>query len=358
MTKTLIFPSSIPASVHFKFQAEARGEQVIGASSLAMDVEAESYDTWIRLPTIYEVTFDNTFINTIHDHEINAIFCPHSIIHAHIAKLLEQLHLPIKLINQAPAELDQQSYQMLLERAARVTRTAIPCTHSGLTFKLNEIAACLRYVEQIPGESDEDKIAALIAAIHDAPQGDVVEIGCLWGRSAFILAKFAHQQNIGNFLAIDPWQANFSLQVDAPDAVRADTWKQNWDGIFSGFCINMGLLPAGCHNYIRRPAETALAHYQDHQEVESPEFGRTLYTGKIGLLHIDGNHDYNAVLQDVSLWSPYLAPGGWLILDDYTWLHGDGPRLVGDQFLQDHAAKVANSFVIGTALFIKLKQEK
>jgi len=42
------------------------------------------------------------------------------------------------------------------------------------------------------------------------------------------------------------------------------------------------------------------------------------------LVFVDGNHDYEHVREDCGLWLPHLAPGGWLILDDYVWFHGDG----------------------------------
>jgi hypothetical protein len=45
-----------------------------------------------------------------------------------------------------------------------------------------------------------------------------------------------------------------------------------------------------------------------------------------------------------------MLPGGWLILDDYEWAHGDGPRRAGDELLDDRMAKC---FVAGGALFIK-----
>jgi len=39
-----------------------------------------------------------------------------------------------------------------------------------------------------------------------------------------------------------------------------------------------------------------------------------------GLIHIDGNHDTESVLDDVANYFPLLAPGnGFLVLDDISW---------------------------------------
>jgi hypothetical protein len=57
------------------------------------------------------------------------------------------------------------------------------------------------------------------------------------------------------------------------------------------------------------------------------------------------------VTRDCALWMPHLARGGWLILDDYVWAHGDGPQRMGDQLLRD-AGRWSRSFVAGKALFL------
>jgi hypothetical protein len=41
-------------------------------------------------------------------------------------------------------------------------------------------------------------------------------------------------------------------------------------------------------------------------------------TDRIGLLIIDGNHEYESVVLDLALYSPKVLPGGFVFLDDYT----------------------------------------
>lgn len=49
-----------------------------------------------------------------------------------------------------------------------------------------------------------------------------------------------------------------------------------------------------------------------------------------------------------------MVSEGWIVLDDYTWSIGDGPRRVGDEFLRSDNIRICTSFVMGGALFIQL----
>ena len=49
--------------------------------------------------------------------------------------------------------------------------------------------------------------------------------------------------------------------------------------------------------------------------------------------------------------------GGWIIIDDYIWPYGDGPRRVGDEFLAAERERIDTAFVTGSALFIRLTNE-
>ncbi len=57
---------------------------------------------------------------------------------------------------------------------------------------------------------------------------------------------------------------------------------------------------------------------------------------------------------DVALWSKHVRPGGWIVLDDYVWSHGEGPTRAGDALLRQLGDKAVCSFVAGKALFIRL----
>ena len=121
-----------------------------------------------------------------------------------------------------------------------------------------------------------------------------------------------------------------------------------------GFLVAMLGASAGDFNYLPMTSEAANALYRGGTTVASPEFGQTPLAGAIAVLHLDGNHDEAAVSQDFALWSPLVAPGGWIIFDDYNWPHGDGPRRVADRAIRGYGARAVRHFVAGGAMFIQL----
>jgi len=206
----------------------------------------------------------------------------------------------------------------------------------------------------ISGESNEHKIAVIMAIFSSTPKGDIIEIGSQVGKSAAVLAWLARRYQIGNVLAIDPWQLEAATQHDSPRTVRvdmADEWESKT--LPQDFVINMLPVGLGSFNYLRLESAKGFEIFWKNPMVESQAFGRVDYQGKIAVIHIDGNHDYAMVKQDCELWLPLLAQDGWLILDDYLWVHGDGPRRVGDSLLEQRAQDIERVFFCGKALFVK-----
>ena len=74
------------------------------------------------------------------------------------------------------------------------------------------------------------------------------------------------------------------------------------------------------------------------------------------MLHIDGNHAEPFVAADADIWTPLVAPGGWIIFEDYEWAFGDGVKHVADAFVEAHDASIACHFKAGAALFVQLKK--
>jgi hypothetical protein len=187
-----------------------------------------------------------------------------------------------------------------------------------------------------------------------AVEGDVVEIGCMFGKSTYLFNRLASYCRVGGTLAIDPWNLEMSIQHDASANIQDAPRKWNWDVVHQGFLVNM----LGCanppFNYMRATSADAYVRYCAKPEVVTAEFGATVYSGSIALLHIDGNHDEAAVAQDFESWSSRLAPGAWIVFDDYQWLHGDGPRKVADRAVREYGARVRRRFVAGGALFMQV----
>lgn len=53
-----------------------------------------------------------------------------------------------------------------------------------------------------------------------------------------------------------------------------------------------------------------------------------------------------------------VIDGGWVIVDDYQWAFGDGPQMAADNWMSRNGQHVDRVFVIGSALFMKLINNK
>jgi len=103
-------------------------------------------------------------------------------------------------------------------------------------------------------------------------------------------------------------------------------------------------------------SEKGFYKYKQDLSATTQTFGTVTYSGKIFVLLIYGNHDNEKVALDCELWLTLLEVNGWLILDAYFWIHGDGPYRVGNDLLKGESDSIERSFVCGKALFIKFRK--
>lgn len=345
-----MFPSSMSDAVTFIGQAHDFGATVVGASSLLHDPNASRCDFWLRLPRVDETGFAESLNNVLTLHGIDGIFCPNNVIHSVLSNLIELKVITARLLA-LPFHQEVTRYRDLGRRAEAALNLAQAISGEARTIARHNVSAWLHYVDAIMGQSGEAKLAALIGAMTSAPRGDVIEIGAYFGKSAAWLTLIACSLDTGNVLAIDPWLSEEAVQFDAPLHVQQLSAGDYWETVAQAFIINLLPIAAGHFNFLRLPATQALPLYESGS-VRSDAFGLTAFTGRIALLHIDGNHDYLSVAADVAKWVPKLAPGAWLVLDDYCWPHGDGPRRIGDELLAS-SNSITQSFVVDGALFIK-----
>jgi hypothetical protein len=355
MGTTLVFPCCVPAALEYAEEARRRGEVVIAASSLAFDETARHFPTWFRLPNVYAPDFAARLSEAVAIHRIERVFAPVSAAHWMLGRLVARGEIDLELIGEMPIRRHAREHARLMADADARLADIASMSDDRSTLTRFEVAAVLRHSTAVFGESSEAKIAALMAIFAAAPKGDVVEIGVLTGSSASVLEMMASRYDSGPVLAVDPWSYANSVQQESPRDLQemVDVWDASVP--FETFLTQ--LLPIARHgefNYLPLTSREAHGYWLRDRKIRSAEFGETRYGGEIAVLHIDGNHDYTAVNEDVALWASHLRPGGWLVLDDYFWLHGDGPRRVGDEFLAARADDVARAFVCGSALFVQL----
>lgn len=351
---TLVFPATHPDGQKYLEAARESEERVVAASSEWDAESAGGLGELVVLPYVHEPTFPIRFLELIRSHNITRVYAPVAAVYSWLDHFIAENNLAIRLLGDSPIKQEMKRFNRLMDKVTNYRRFIDECAGGKSDLSNLEIAAVLRMAGNIYGESNEHKIAAMMAIFSSAPKGDVVEIGSLVGKSASVLALLARRYRIGNVLSIDPWESKAATQHDSPDTVRVDmVGEWEYEMLPQDLAINM--LPAGLgsFNYLRHESATGFDLFRENHTVVSPIFGRVDYQGRIAVIHIDGNHDYAQVKQDCELWLQLMVPDGWLILDDYLWIHGDGPRRVGDALLERHAQDIERAFVCGKALFVK-----
>lgn len=354
METTLILCSSMPEAYSYAREASKRGERVVASSSVAYDESAKLYPAWEFLPSVYEEQFPAALDDMIARHHVTRIYCPNNFAHFSLRQMCEEGKLLVPLIGLPPL-FEQTEAAKRLMTEAREASHFIQQIAGRATLPEFRIASILRQTELTYGESHPSKLLAMMAVFADLPPGDVVEIGSFLGKTAVLLTLLAQHFRTGAVLCVDPWSRQESEQKDSPALVRATPSNEEWNMLCVGFIANVAAVAeAGRFNYLRLPSVTAEEVYRQPTPIVSEEFGSVNYTRRIALIHIDGNHDYASVKADYEAWRPYVQAGGWIVLDDYVWLHGEGPQRLGDEVLEAEKNEIAHSFVAGKALFLQL----
>lgn len=169
-------------------------------------------------------------------------------------------------------------------------------SQEALNGRLREVAQA---AQSVHGFIDEHAGALLYQfARFIAPVPTVVELGSWRGRSTIWLAAGMLDRGEGQVHAVDTWQGtphepeHQSLLAEyGPD----DLFNEFWGNIMSA-----GL--ADQVEPVRSPTVEAARGWPGDRQ--------------IGLLFIDADHNYEAVRRDFEFWSPFVAPGGYIVFDD------------------------------------------
>ena len=354
----LVFPAGIDGAKEYMQIAQQLSIRIIAASSVPFNAGELEPEQVVHLPFISDKEFQNSLKDVCSQHNITHIYTPHNGVWWQLKKLQEELKTPeFVLCGTNPFVENWNKLKPYMEWAqeAQNDKLSEHISTGNPSPPLNQLqyTALSRGYIRIPGESDLEKLSALCSVARHLPQGDVIEIGTLYGRSAYALARLSEHYNIGSTICIDPWRSS-KLDDQGPTAndLCKDEKLVNLDQVFNNFLSTA--IDISSLSYIRETSKDAIHTYKSSIESGyhcAPNIKPIPITGKIALLHIDGNHRYDHVLHDVETWAPYLMPGGWLLLDDYIWAFGDGPKRVGDHLIKQKEYDCA--FVASDTLFLR-----
>jgi len=348
----LAFPATAIEAIRFSERHRQHGWRVIGGASVAPAGAEAAYDAWVHIPFIYEAGFAEALGDIVTRENITHVFSSHEVVSLHLKRVLPDLCPQVAFETVERGQRDAGFSNMLVESRAAYLALVSDLGGTDLLTELEQ-RAVLTAAFQLRGESGIHKLTGMMAAIGACPPGDVVEIGVLAGRSAYVLGWLARRHEVGAVLCIDPWSNEAALQQDAPALLRKASAEVDFGNVFQEFSLN--LIPSfrDSLNYVRESATTLRDRYGSALRIGPTEFGTTRYTGRIACLHIDGNHDFSAVSKDVELWWGLVQPGGWIVIDDYQWPFGDGPRRAADALLAAQPNAFSRAFALEGALFLQ-----
>ncbi|WP_230530858.1 class I SAM-dependent methyltransferase [Microvirga roseola] len=161
----------------------------------------------------------------------------------------------------------------------------------------------------------------LTEAIESLKPSIVVEIGVWKGNSTITMASAMKALDLdGVVIAVDTW-------LGAWDHWITDEWFEHLN-LVNGY-------PALYRTFATNVVEAGLQDYVLPLPLDSTNAANVLrhFGVEPDIVHIDGGHDYNAVVSDLSEWWPMIRPGGILIGDDYP--YWDGVRTAFDDFFAE-----------------------
>jgi MMP 1-O-methyltransferase len=132
----------------------------------------------------------------------------------------------------------------------------------------------------------------------------IVEIGSYHGKSTAYLAMGAREGNGQTVIAIDTWSEDHSeWRSSVMERISSPTFEKfteqlTWVGLIDQIEPHQGESVAVGTDYYQALLE---------DDVD-----------RIGLLYVDGDHAYTALMADFETWSGSMAPNGVLLFDDYT----------------------------------------
>jgi predicted O-methyltransferase YrrM len=158
-----------------------------------------------------------------------------------------------------------------------------------------QFMALVKGFRQVEGWLDPGDGYLLYRLARDGEgQGAIVEIGSWMGLSTAWLATGSKEAGREHVHAIDVFDGGPTLKDN--DVIRDEGTTYHH---FTGNLEKLGLFD-----------------YVEPTIAESSAAAQRWTGGAIRLLFIDGDHRYAAVKQDFDLWSPHVAVGGYVVLDD------------------------------------------
>jgi predicted O-methyltransferase YrrM len=186
----------------------------------------------------------------------------------------------------------------------------------------------LQHIEKHRGVSDIQGSALYRFAKQST--GPIVEIGGYEGRSATWLAMGSLAGNKQKVFSIDPWE----LYTKYDERIKLETFKKN-------------IKKAGLTSIVQPVRDFS-------HNVFTKKRPENVFKEPIGLLFVDGSHNYWNVKKDLE-WISLVKPGGFIAFHDYYHSKIKGVRRVVNEYLSRHNDLKQIELCASLIIFRKIK---
>ena len=176
-----------------------------------------------------------------------------------------------------------------------------------------------------------------------------IDIGVYRGRS-LVPQALAHREHTGGTVyGVDPYDNALVMEKDNAklrDQIKKFLKENDFGKIYKSvklFLKKNGL--DGNTQLVRRPSYDAISYFKENNI--SPR-----------LIHIDGNHDTDIVINDVNSYLEILGKDGFIVIDDVSWA---SVKLAADILQMNHDLSLVFCIVNSSndyAVFTNIKSQK
>ncbi len=333
--KYLLYPATDDQSVSF-YQRQSKEMQNCIIASASLDPEKEQlrvYKNYKQLPNVFENAFKDRILTLIGEEDVAAVLCSNDFVAREIMRRLP--NMSVVMIGDGLISLIDR--YIGFEKAAQVFVNQFE-----KKYKKNPIITPLQIVEILYsvsclfGESHTSKVFHFIECLEQCPkEGTVIEVGALMGKQSVALALLGQIYSYKELLIVDPWSVHEAPQHDAHKTVTDFPRSLKWD-------------------YIKKICEAHIRNhrYQNFRIIQNTIENEAVNIKDVSFIHLDGNHDYKAVVTQLDLLKGKMLPGGCILCDDYLWPIGDSVKRAVDEFAEKNEGSIKHTVLLDENLAV------
>jgi predicted O-methyltransferase YrrM len=164
-----------------------------------------------------------------------------------------------------------------------------------------------RLLAEVPHWCPLEKAQRIYDLVLERKPALCVEIGVFGGGSFFAFAFALKKLGKGMLVGIDPWTCESAMQGIGDD----DAKKIDFEEVHTNFMkVREREKLTGFTHVLRERAESADWYFEDNYSTDNV---------LIDILHVDGNHSFDSVVKDLTLYLPRMKEKGIIIIDDINW---------------------------------------